>query len=72
MTILQRLLPQMAERGWGRVVAVGSSAVLSRCRTSALQRPPAGPRRRVQGPRKSTRATHHLNTVHPGRIATTA
>ena len=42
MTILQRLLPQMAERGWGRVVAVQSSAVhepIAALRLSNAHRP---------------------------------
>ena len=37
MTILQRLLPAMRERGWGRVVLVASSAVREPCRRSSSQ-----------------------------------
>ena len=71
MTILQRLLPQMAERGWGRVVAVQSSAVLEPI--SALQLSNAH-RPGVVGfkvlAKQYARDGVTLNTVHPGRIAT--
>jgi 3-oxoacyl-[acyl-carrier protein] reductase len=72
MTILQRLLPQMAERGWGRVVAFGSSAVLEplpNLQLSNVHRPGL-----VVGFKTLAKlyARHGitLNTLHPGRIAT--
>ena len=72
MTILERLLPQMAERGWGRVVAVQSSAVhepIGALQLSNAHRPGWSSASRCS--RSSTRADGvTLNTLHPGRIAT--
>jgi 3-oxoacyl-[acyl-carrier protein] reductase len=72
MTILQRLLPQMAERGWGRVVAVQSSAVLepiSALQLSNAHRPGVVVAFKVLA-KQYARDGVTLNTVHPGRIAT--
>ena len=73
MAFLERLLPGMRERGWGRVVAVGveRGAGADR-RPAALQRAPARARRGVQGAREAQVAADGvtLNTVLPGRIAT--
>ena len=52
MAFLERLLPGMRTRGWGRVVAVGSMSVrepIAALQLSNAHRP--GPRRRVQGAR---------------------
>ena len=72
MTILQRLLPQMAERGWGRVVAVQSSAVLDRSPRSSSPTPtaPASWSAFKVLAKQYARDGVTLNTVHPGRIAT--
>ena len=72
MTILQRLLPQMAERGWGRVVAVAVERGARADRGApALQRPPPRRRRRLQGPREAVRPGRgHPQHRPSGRIAT--
>ena len=52
MTIIERVLPGMRERGFGRVVAIGSMAVrepIDALQLSNAHRP--GPRRRLQGAR---------------------
>ncbi len=72
MTILQRLLPQMAERGWGRVVAVQSSAVhepISVLQLSNAHRPGMVVGFKVLAKRYAGKGVT-LNTLHPGRIAT--
>ena len=72
MEILQRLLPGMRERGFGRVVAIGSSAVrepIDNLQLSNAHRPGL-----VAAFKVLTRQFAHdgvtFNTVHPGRIAT--
>jgi 3-oxoacyl-[acyl-carrier protein] reductase len=72
MTILQRLLPQMAKRGWGRVVAVQSSAVLEPINTLQLSnahRPGVVVGFKVLAKRYAANGVT-LNTLHPGRIGT--
>ena len=72
MTILQRLLPQMAERGWGRVVAVGSSAVLEPMpvlQLSNAHRPGLAAGFKTLAKQYAAQGVT-LNTLHPGRIAT--
>jgi 3-oxoacyl-[acyl-carrier protein] reductase len=72
MTILQRLLPQMAERGWGRVVAVQSSAVhepISVLQLSNAHRPGMVVGFKVLAKQYAGKGVT-LNTLHPGRIAT--
>ena len=72
MTILQRLLPQMAERGWGRVVAVQSSAVLEPVTTLQLSnahRPGVVAGFKILAKQYAADGIT-INTVHPGRIAT--
>jgi 3-oxoacyl-[acyl-carrier protein] reductase len=72
MTILQRLLPQMAERGWGRVVAVQSSAVLepiANLQLSNAHRPGVVAGFKVLAKQYAAQGVT-LNTLHPGRIGT--
>jgi 3-oxoacyl-[acyl-carrier protein] reductase len=72
MTILERLLPQMAERGWGRVVAVASSAVLEpmpNLQLSNAHRPGLIVGLKILA-KKYAGDGITINTVHPGRIAT--
>ena len=72
MTILGRLLPQMAERGWGRVVAVQSSAVhepISALQLSNAHRPGMVVGFKVLAKQFAGKGVT-LNTLHPGRIAT--
>jgi 3-oxoacyl-[acyl-carrier protein] reductase len=72
MTILQRLLPQMAERGWGRVVAIGSSAALepvTPLQLSNAHRPGLLVGFKVLAKQYAAHGIT-LNTLHPGRIAT--
>ena len=72
MTILQRLLPQMAERGWGRVVAVQSSAVhepIAVLQLSNAHRPGMVVGFKVLAKQYAGKGVT-LNTLHPGRIAT--
>ena len=72
MTILARLLPQMRERGWGRVVAVSSSAVrepLTSLQLSNAHRPGLIVGFKVLA-RQFAGAGVTLNTLLPGRIAT--
>ena len=72
MAFLERLLPAMAERGFGRVVAVGSSTVLEpvdNLQLSNAHRPGLVAAFTTLARRyASTGVT--LNHVHPGRIAT--
>ena len=72
MTILQRLLPQMAGRGWGRVVAVQSSAVhepIASLQLSNAHRPGMVAGFKVLAKQYAGKGVT-LNTLHPGRIAT--
>jgi 3-oxoacyl-[acyl-carrier protein] reductase len=72
MAFLERLLPAMAERGFGRVVAVGSSTVLEpvdNLQLSNAHRPGLVAAFKVLA-RKYARHGVTLNHVHPGRIAT--
>ena len=72
MTVLQRLLPQMAERGWGRVVAVQSSAVhepISVLQLSNAHRPGMVVGFKVLAKEYAGNGVT-LNTLHPGRIGT--
>jgi 3-oxoacyl-[acyl-carrier protein] reductase len=72
MAFLERLLPAMAERGFGRVVAVGSSTVLEpvdNLQLSNAHRPGLVAAFKVLA-RRYARHGVTLNHVHPGRIAT--
>jgi 3-oxoacyl-[acyl-carrier protein] reductase len=72
MAFLERLLPAMAERGWGRVVAVGSSAVrepIDAIQLSNAHRPGMVAAFKVLARRYAADGVT-LNFVHPGRIAT--
>jgi 3-oxoacyl-[acyl-carrier protein] reductase len=72
MAFLERLLPGMRERGWGRVVAVSSSAVLeplAGIQLSNAHRPGLIAAFKVLA-RRSAADGVTLNTVLPGRIAT--
>ena len=72
MTILERLLPQMRERGWGRVVAVSSSAVrepIKALQLSNVHRPGLIVGFKVLA-KEFARDGVTLNTLLPGRIAT--
>ena len=72
MTILQRLLPQMGERGWGRVVAVSSSAVrepIAALQLSNVHRPGLIVGFKVLA-KQYARDGITINTLLPGRIAT--
>ena len=72
MAFLGRLLPEMRERGFGRVVAIGSSAVrepIDALQLSNAHRPGLVAAFKVLA-RQSARDGVTLNTVHPGRIAT--
>ena len=72
MAFLDRLLPGMRERGWGRVVLVGSSAVrepIDALQLSNAHRPGVVAAFKVLA-RAVAADGVTLNTVHPGRIAT--
>jgi 3-oxoacyl-[acyl-carrier protein] reductase len=72
MAFLERLLPAMSERGWGRVVAVGSMAVLEpidALQLSNAHRPGLVAAFKVLARRFAGDGVT-LNFVHPGRIAT--
>lgn len=72
MAFLERLLPGMRARGWGRVVAVGSSAVLEplpSLQLSNAHRPGLVAAFKVLAKRVAADGVT-LNTVLPGRIAT--
>jgi 3-oxoacyl-[acyl-carrier protein] reductase len=69
---LERLLPGMRERGWGRVVAIGSIAVVEPIATLQLSnahRPGLVAAFKVLA-RQSAADGVTLNTIHPGLIAT--
>jgi 3-oxoacyl-[acyl-carrier protein] reductase len=72
MAFLERLLPAMAARGWGRVVAVGSMAVrepIAALQLSNAHRPGLVAAFKVLARRYAGNGVT-LNTVLPGRIAT--
>ena len=72
MAFLERLLPEMAGRGWGRVVAIGSMAVrepIDNLQLSNAHRPGLAAAFKVLSRRFAAEGVT-LNFVHPGRIAT--
>jgi 3-oxoacyl-[acyl-carrier protein] reductase len=72
MEILARVLPGMRERGFGRVVAIGSMAVrepIDALQLSNAHRPGLVAAFKVLA-RQAGRDGVTLNTVHPGQIAT--
>jgi 3-oxoacyl-[acyl-carrier protein] reductase len=72
MAFLERLLPGMRERGFGRVVAIGSIAVLEpidNLQLSNAHRPGLVAAFKVLA-RQAARDGVTLNTIHPGQIAT--
>jgi 3-oxoacyl-[acyl-carrier protein] reductase len=72
MTILEVVLPRMRERGFGRVVAIGSMAVrepIDALQLSNAHRPGLVAAFKVLA-RQFARDGVTLNHVHPGRIAT--
>jgi len=72
MAFLERLLPGMRERGWGRVVAVSSSAVrepIAAIQLSNAHRPGLIAAFKVLAKRVAADGVT-MNTVLPGRIAT--
>jgi 3-oxoacyl-[acyl-carrier protein] reductase len=72
MTILERVLPGMRQRGFGRVVAIGSMAVrepIDALQLSNAHRPGLVAAFKVLA-RQSAGDGVTLNTVHPGQIAT--
>jgi 3-oxoacyl-[acyl-carrier protein] reductase len=72
MAFLDRLLPAMAERGWGRVLAIGSMAVsepIDALQLSNAHRPGVVAAFKVLARRYAADGVT-LNFLHPGRIAT--
>src|SRR5215204_813858 len=72
MAFLERLLPAMRSRGWGRVVAIGSLAALEpipSLQLSNAHRPGLVAAFKVLAKRVAADGVT-LNTVHPGGIAT--
>jgi 3-oxoacyl-[acyl-carrier protein] reductase len=72
MAFLERLLPGMQERGWGRVVAISSSAIrepLAGIQLSNAHRPGLVAAFKVLAKRAAADGVT-LNTILPGRIAT--
>jgi 3-oxoacyl-[acyl-carrier protein] reductase len=72
MAIIERVLPGMRSRGWGRVLAVGSSAVLepiSAIQLSNAHRPGLVAAFKVLA-KQSAGDGVTFNHIHPGRIAT--
>jgi 3-oxoacyl-[acyl-carrier protein] reductase len=72
MAFLERLLPDMRRRGWGRVVAVGSSAAfepIPNLQLSNAHRPGLMAAFKTLASRVAADGVT-LNTVLPGRIAT--
>jgi 3-oxoacyl-[acyl-carrier protein] reductase len=70
--ILERLLPGMRERGFGRVVAIGSMAVvepIDNLQLSNAHRPGLVAAFKVLA-RQAARDGVTFNTIHPGQIAT--
>jgi 3-oxoacyl-[acyl-carrier protein] reductase len=72
MAVLERLLPGMRERGFGRVVAIGSMSVrepIDVLQLSNAHRTGLVAAFKVLA-REHARDNVTLNTIHPGRIAT--
>ena len=72
MTLIERLVPTMSERGFGRVVAIGSMAVtepIDALQLSNAHRPGLVAAFKVLA-RQYAAAGITFNHVHPGRIAT--
>jgi 3-oxoacyl-[acyl-carrier protein] reductase len=72
MEVIARVLPGMRERGWGRVLAIGSSSVIEpipAIQLSNAHRPGLVAAFKVLA-RRNAAAGVTFNTVHPGRIAT--
>jgi 3-oxoacyl-[acyl-carrier protein] reductase len=72
MAIIERILPGMRERGFGRVVAIGSAAVrepIDALQLSNAHRPGLVAAFKVLA-RRTARDGVTFNTVHPGQIAT--
>src|SRR5215216_5733785 len=72
MAFLERLLPGMQERGWGRVVAVSSSAIrepIASIQLSNAHRPGLAAAFKILAKHYAADGVT-LNTVLPGRIAT--
>jgi 3-oxoacyl-[acyl-carrier protein] reductase len=72
MEVIARVLPGMRDRGWGRVVAIGSSSVIEPIPTIQLSnahRPGLVASFKVLA-RQTAADGVTFNTVHPGRIAT--
>jgi 3-oxoacyl-[acyl-carrier protein] reductase len=72
MTIIERVLPGMRSRGWGRVLAVGSSAVLEpvpALQLSNAHRPGLVAAFKVLAKLAAADGVT-FNHIHPGRIAT--
>jgi 3-oxoacyl-[acyl-carrier protein] reductase len=72
VAFLERLLPAMRERGWGRVVAIGSLAVrepIAALQLSNANRPGLVAAFKVLAKQVAADGVT-LNTVHPGKIAT--
>ena len=72
MEIIQRILPSMRERGFGRVVAIGSMAVrepIDALQLSNAHRPGLVAAFKVLA-RQAARDGVTFNHVHPGQIAT--
>jgi 3-oxoacyl-[acyl-carrier protein] reductase len=72
MAIIERVLPGMRSRGWGRVIAVGSYAALEPIPTLQLSnahRPGLVAAFKVLAKRSAADGVT-FNTIHPGQIAT--
>jgi len=72
MAIITRVLPRMRSRGWGRVLAVGSMAVLepiAALQLSNAHRPGLVAAFKALA-RQAAADGVTFNTIHPGRIAT--
>jgi 3-oxoacyl-[acyl-carrier protein] reductase len=72
MAIIERILPGMRSRGWGRVLAIGSMAVLEpipALQLSNAHRPGLVAAFKVLAKRAAADGVT-FNTIHPGRIAT--
>jgi 3-oxoacyl-[acyl-carrier protein] reductase len=72
MEIIARVLPGMRERGWGRVLSIGSSAAIEPIRAIQLSnahRPGLVAAFKVLAKEAAADGVT-FNTVHPGRIAT--
>jgi 3-oxoacyl-[acyl-carrier protein] reductase len=73
MAVIERVLPGMRDRGWGRVLAIGSSAVIEPIPTIQLSnahRPGLVAAFKVLARGEAAADGVTFNTVHPGRIAT--